>query len=101
MIDSGRSPSAAGGLLRLRFVTVSESVVDITGPPTGDRKRPSRSTAAGRAAACREMRIGDCRIGAGQEQACVSQQSEARTGALAGPAGCYTSAQRLGVAESL
>ena len=39
------------------------SGVDGTGPQTGDR--PRRSTVAGRAAACRQRRIGDCKIGAG------------------------------------
>ena len=33
-------------------------------------RSPRRSTAVGRAAACRERRIGDCRIGAGRGHAC-------------------------------
>ena len=39
-------------------------VLGRTGPPAGEP--PSRSTAAGRAAACRERRISDCKIGLGQ-----------------------------------
>ena len=67
--------------------------VEGTGPPTGDR--PCRWT-AGRVVACEERRIGDGKIGAGQGQARVPQQSEARTEQDR----CYTAAQYLREAES-
>ena len=64
-------------------------------------KLPAASLDSGRVAACQceGRRIGDCkpRIGAGQGQARVRQQSEARTEKDR----CYTSAQYLRKAESL
>ena len=52
----------------LTFQNVSVlSGVDGTGPPTPDRPRRSAGASpAGGRAACRERRIGDCKIGAGQ-----------------------------------
>ena len=62
----GQAPGLPPGDLRpaARICPLVLPKVDETGPPTGGR--PRRSTAAGRAAACGEPRIGDRKIGAGR-----------------------------------
>ena len=55
------------------------SGIDGTGPPaTG--WRPRRSTAAGRVVACRERRISDCKVGAGQGPRDASEHARAVRG---------------------
>ena len=61
-----------------RGVTRSESRAI---PWLAEPARRPASQDSGRVAACEERRIGDCKIGAGQGQARVRQQSEAKTGA--------------------